>query len=98
MFGVCKRADRGRDRATQSNVWQSGEGCGHVAGVWPRRRIDFRISARLERYYGTFGPGALHAPGSSYYRRLEPLAGVGPRACDTLNGQRLGAKRRAGYR
>jgi len=30
--------------------------------------------------------------------RLEPLAGVGPRACDTLNGQRLGAKRRAGYR
>eukprot|EP00964_Phaeocystis_antarctica_P087663 scaffold55680_cov71-Phaeocystis_antarctica.AAC.1 len=28
---------------------------------------------------------------------LEPLAGVGPRACDTLNGQRLGAKRRAGY-
>ena len=32
------------------------------------------------------------------HTRLEPLAGVGPRACDTLNGQRLGTKRRAWYR
>ena len=38
-------------------------------------------------------PLALHREKN----RLEPLAGVGPRACDTLNGQRLGAKRRAGY-
>ena len=89
MFGVCKRADRGRDRATQSNVWQSGEGCGHVAGVWPRRRIDFRISARLERYYGTFGPGALHAPGSSYYRHgLQLLVVV---TCCRPQGQSWGA-------
>eukprot|EP00964_Phaeocystis_antarctica_P120032 scaffold83789_cov63-Phaeocystis_antarctica.AAC.8 len=29
---------------------------------------------------------------------LEPLVGEEPRACDTLNGQRLGAKRRAWYR
>eukprot|EP00964_Phaeocystis_antarctica_P129925 scaffold93756_cov33-Phaeocystis_antarctica.AAC.1 len=31
----------------------------------------------------------------SFSLRLKPLVGVGPRACDTLNGQRLGAKRRA---